>query len=234
MNKYNRNLLILLLLSFVMYATGCVRSANPDIERGSFFYFQDGYPEVRMSSIGFLSEEDEALINVTTDIVLGSLIYSTVDDVRKAEVTLEIRILEVEGDFSKDVQRSFSVQSSFEGNTISQDVFTHEEDIEVQPGKFKVQVSVLDRSSGKASSRESEAIIPDPERPEINLTTVRLLGKSDTAPEDPFFPITTYTVSSALDSLMFTFQVTNNDMEDPLKFAHACFGLMQTIPRHDL
>ncbi len=211
------NLLIFLLLSFVLYATGCVRSANPDIERGSFFHFQDGYPEVRMSSIGYLSEDDHALINVTTDIVLGSLIYSTVDDVRKAEVTLEIRILEKDGDFSKDVQRSFSVESAFEGSMINQDVFTHEEDLEVRPGRFTVQVSVLDRSSGKASSRESEAVIPDPERPEISLTTVRLLGKGEGTPDDPFYPITTYTVSSALDSLKFTFQVTNNDMDDPLE-----------------
>jgi GWxTD domain-containing protein len=217
MNINTRAVLSVLLLSFAVYATGCVRSANPDVERGSFFYFQDGYPEVRMSSIGFLSEEDEALINVTTDVVLGSLIYSTVDDVRKAEVTLEIRILEVEGDFSKDVQRSFSVESSFDGNTLSQDVFTHDEDIEVQPGTFKVQVTVLDRSSGKASSRESEAVIPDPEQPEINLTTVRLLGKADGEPETPFYPITTYTVSTSLDSLMFTFQVTNNDMDSPLE-----------------
>lgn len=208
----------ILFLLLIVYATGCVRSANPDVERGSFFYFQDGYPEVRMSSIGFLSEDDQALINVTTDVVLGSLIYSTIENVRKAEVTLEIRILEKDGDFSKDIQRSFSVQSDFEGSSaLSQDVFTHDEDIEVQPGRFSVQVSVLDRSSGKASTRESEAIIPDPEKPEINLTTVRLLGKGDEDPDGPFFPITTYTVSSALDSLMFTFQVTNNDMEDPLE-----------------
>ena len=81
--KYRQYLLLLLLPVFV-YNTGCVRSANPDVERGSFFYFQDGYPEVRMSSIGLLSETDEALISVTTDIVVGSLIYSTIDDVRQA------------------------------------------------------------------------------------------------------------------------------------------------------
>ncbi len=215
MNRKIYHLLIIILLS--VYAAGCVRSANPDVERGSFFQFRDGYPEIRMSSIGLLSETDEALINVTTDIVLGSLIYSTHDNIRSADVTLEIRILEIEGDFSRNVRRDFSVESSFEGSHLSQYVFTHNEEIEVKPGTFEVQVSVLDRSSGRASTRRAEADIPDPENPEISITTVRLLGKSDPDESAPFFPITTYTVSNTLDSLKFMFQVTNNDMDDPLE-----------------
>lgn len=170
-----------------------------------------------MSSIGLLSETDEALINVTTDIVLGSLIYSTRDNVRSADVTLEIRILEIEGDFSKNIRRDFSVESSFEGSYLSQDVFTNNEEIVVKPGVFEVQVSVLDRTSGRASTRRAEAEIPDPSDPQINVTTVRLLAKNSSPAESDFFPITTYTVSTALDSLKFLFQVTNNDMEDPLE-----------------
>ena len=214
-----KNFLFLTSLTLLLiYLSGCVRSANPDIERGSFFQFQDGFPEVRMSSIGLLSETDQPLINITTDIVLGSLIYSTDEEKRSANVSLEIRILEIDGPFSKTVRRDFAIESSFEGSYLSQDVFTHNEDIEVEPGDYEVLVTVLDQSSGKASTRESEASIPDPDNPEINLTTVRLLGKSDQSSGDAdFFPITTYTVSSGLDSLMFTFQVTNNDLESPLE-----------------
>ena len=206
-----------ILLAYILYATGCVRSANPDVERGSFFFFQDGYPEVRMSSIGLLSETDEALINITTDIVLGSLIYSTEDDVRSAHVTIEIRILEVDGDFTKNIRRDFSVESSYEGTHLSQDVFTHDESLVVVPGNFEVNVTVLDRTSGKASSRQSLAEIPNPDEPEINITTVRLLAKNSSDSNDTFFPITTYTVSSSLDSLKFVFQVTNNDVDAPLE-----------------
>jgi GWxTD domain-containing protein len=199
--------------------SGCARSANPDVERGSLFQFRDGYPEIRTSSIGLLSEEDEAQINITTDIVLGSLIYSSNEDRRYAEISLEIRILEKEGDFSETVRKDFEVESSFEGSYISQEVFTHEEIIDVRPGNFEVIVTVLDQTSGRASSRESTANIPDPAVPEINITTVRLLGKNVTDHDitSPFFPITTYTVPSRLDSLKFEFQVTNNDMEDPLE-----------------
>lgn len=212
-----RLLFLIVLIPLFIYTSGCVRSANPDVERGAFFQFQDGYPEVRMSSIGLLSETDEAQINVTTDIVVGSLIYSTENDIRKAHVTLEIRVLEIDGDFTETVRKDFTVESQFEGPFQTQDVFTHDEVIVAKPGKFEVNVSVVDRTSGKASTRKSEAEIPDPENPEINITTIRLLGKAEGEPGELFHPITTYTVSSGLDSLKFMFQVTNNDLDAPLE-----------------
>lgn len=221
MKEHARLQFILLGLSTILLIiSGCVRSANPDVERGSLYQFEEGFPEVRISSIGLLSEDDQAQINVTTDIVLGSLIYSTEDDTRFAEISIEIRIVEQEGGtFTETVNKDYTVESEFTGSYVSQDVFTQEEVIDVQPGDFDVIVTVLDKSSGKQTARTSEASIPDPNVPEINLTTVRLLAKAE--PESSsgrldFFPITTYTVPSRLDSLQFEFQVTNNDVDDPL------------------
>ncbi|PKD42995.1 GWxTD domain-containing protein [Rhodohalobacter barkolensis] len=216
MNTHLKKLLTGLLLFLGIMLSGCVRSSNPDVERGSLFQFQDGYPELRSSSIGFLSEQDQPLINVTTDVVLGSLIYSTEDDKRLANITLEIRILQLDGDFTKTVRRDFEIESDFEGTYISQEVFTNEEIIEVVPGTFEVNITVLDQSSGRASSQESEATIPNPEDPEINLTTIRLSGKNLELVQEQFSPITTYTIPAKIDSLKFEFQVTNNDLDDPL------------------
>jgi len=196
--------------------SGCVRSTNPDVERGSLFQFQAGYPEVRSSSIGLLSETDQPLIDITTEIVLGSLIYSTKDDKRVANVSLEIRILQEDGDFTKTVRRDFEIESEFEGSFISQEVFTNNEVIEVVPGTFEVNITVLDQSSGRASNRTNQATIPDPDDPQISLTTIRLLGKNLELSQNRFNPITTYTVPSKIDSLKLDFQVTNNDVDDPL------------------
>lgn len=216
MKAHFKTIFGIILLSYLVSVSGCVRSANPDIERGALFQFRDGYPEVRISSIGLLSPDDIPLINVTTDIVIGSLIYSSEDDLRSAEIALEIRVLEKEGNFTKTVRKDFEIESSFEGSYLSQEVFTHEEVIEAEPGVFEVSVSVLDKSSDKASTRTSEAVIPDPENPEINITTIRLLGKNEGSVDLPFYPITTYTVPSKMDSLKLEFQVTNNDLNDPL------------------
>src|SRR5690625_5681942 len=144
-----------------------------------------------MASIRLLSEEDKALINVRYDSVQSYLYYSTEEDRRYAEVSIEIRVLEIDCQFTKTVRRDFSVESDFEGSYMNQDVFTHIEELEVVPGNFEVIVTVADRSSGRAVTRESEASIPDPDNPEINLTTVRLLGKAAGEEEEaPFFPIT--------------------------------------------
>jgi GWxTD domain-containing protein len=218
MKAFVKKLLLLSFTGYLVILSGCARPSNPDVERGSLFQFRDGYPELRTSSIGLLSPTDEAQINVTSDLVLGSLIYSTPEGSRSqiARISLEIRILEKDGDFTKTVQKNFDVESAMEGSFVNQEVFTHEEIIDVEPGNYEVIVTVLDRTSGRASSRTSTATIPDPENPQINITTVRMLGKTDLSEQERFFPITTYTVPSRLDSLKFEFQVTNNDLDDPL------------------
>lgn len=215
MKVHAKQFLLCASILLFLIITGCVRSSNPDVERGSLYQFQEGYPEVRTSSIGLLSPDDEAQINVTTDVVLGSLIYSTEDDKRIAEISIEIRIVEKDGVFTKTVKKDYQVESKFDGSYVSQDVFTNEEIIDTEPGDFEVIVSVLDKSSGKQTVRTTEANIPDPQNPEINLTTVRLLAKAKSE-QAVFFPITTYTVPSRLDSLKLEFQVTNNDLDDPL------------------
>jgi GWxTD domain-containing protein len=216
MSIHLKHFLLFSVLSIGFLMSGCVRSSNPDVERGSLFQFQAGYPEVRSSSIGLLSETDQPLIDITTEVVLGSLIYSTKDDRRVANVSLEIRILQEDGDFTKTVNREFEIESEFEGSFISQEVFTSNEVIEVVPGTFEVNITVLDQSSGRASNRTNQATIPDPDDPQINLTTIRLLGKNLELSQNQFNPITTYTVPSKIDSLKLDFQVTNNDLDDPL------------------
>ena len=194
---------------------GCARSMNPDIERGSMFQFQDGYPEVRMTAIGLLSETDNPFISVSTEIVYGSLIYRTVDDITFAEVTVEIRINQINGDFSKSSRDQIEVISDDSGNYMNQEVFSYDRDLDVRPGAYKIEVSVTDNSSGRTVVRETETLIPDPENPITNLTSIRLSGKINQLRPN-FTPITTYDVPSRIDSLKFQFQVTNNDVEDPL------------------
>ena len=205
---------------FLLFAglivASCASSQNPDIERGSSYQFQDGYPEVRASAIGLLNEDDEAVINITTEVVYGSLIYRTIDGQSVAQITLEIRINERDGDFSKSFREEFDIFSEDANAYMSQDLFTFIKDMEVQPGEFDIEITVSDNSSGKAILRETSAIIPDPADPIINLTSVRLSAKSMDSNRPEFTPITTYDVPARMDSLKLDFQVTNNDPDDPL------------------
>ncbi|MFW6289985.1 MAG: ADP-ribosylglycohydrolase family protein, partial [Mariniphaga sp.] len=122
-----------------------------------------------------------------------------------------------EGDFTKTVQRDFQIESEFEGSFISQEVFTNDETIDVEPGTFEVEITVLDNSSGRATTRTSTATIPNPEDPQINLTTIRMSGMNLDLNNSQFTPITTYTIPAKIDSVKLEFQVTNNDLDDPLE-----------------
>lgn len=194
----------------------CARSMNPDVERGSMYQFQDGYPEVRMSAIGLLDAQDNPFISVTSEIVYGSLVYRTVEGQTFAQVTIEIRINEKEGDYSKTSRDKLDILTEDSSDYRNQEVFSYQKRLDVEPGDYEVEVSVTDNSSGRTVIRKTETLIPDPESPVTNLTSIRLSGKIVGQNNEPFNPITTYDVPSRMDSLKFEFQVTNNDMEDPL------------------
>ncbi|MFO7848128.1 MAG: GWxTD domain-containing protein, partial [Balneolaceae bacterium] len=211
------NISHILLLVLGCTALSCARSMNPDVERGDMYQFQDGYPEVRMSAIGLLDEQDNPYVNVTTEIVFGSLIYRTSNDTTFAEVSVEIRINEKDGNFSKSDREQLQVISRDSDSYNNQEVFSYERSLDVEPGEYEIEVSVTDVSSGKSVLRTTSTLIPDPENPVTNLTAIRLSGKTNhDESRNRFSPITTYDVPSRIDSLKFDFQVTNNDMDDPL------------------
>ncbi|MFU8812126.1 MAG: GWxTD domain-containing protein [Balneolaceae bacterium] len=197
---------------------GCATTSNPDVNRGGEFEFRDGYPEVSMSAIGLLNEQDEAIINITSEIVQGSLVYRTDEDGKTfGLINIEVRINQTDGSFTKTFNETFEISST--NNTRlyqSPDKFTHIRDFEVEPGSYEIDVTVADASSGKAVNLNTTAQIPDPENPFVNLTSILLQSKSLEEPGAQFIPVTTYSIPMAEDSLKFTFQVTNNDLDDPL------------------
>lgn len=214
--KYRSIKYILLIITSALFAAGCATTMDPNVERGSGYQYQDGYPELRIAAIGLLDENDNAVINVTAEVVYGSLIYVTDNDVSKANVVLEIRANQVDGSASYQFREAFEISMESESHQMNQDVFTIIEDLEVHPGEYEVTFSLTDLTSDKTVNRSAQAQIPDPENPVVNLTTVRLSAKDLDSNEALFIPITTYNVPSRVDSLKFDFQVTNNDVDDPL------------------
>lgn len=201
---------LLLLLS------ACARQMNPDVERGTDYNFREGYPEVRVSALGFLDLQDNAVIEVTTDIVYGSLVFTETDETRKAHIDLAIRVVNMDTGFAENIRQEFEIDSERELFILNEELFTYTERVNVEPGQYTIVVSVLDKNSDKEIMRDTEAYIPDPAEESMNLTAIRLSGKNMNTSEPVFSPLTTYNITSDLDSLKFEFQVTNNESEDPL------------------
>ena len=210
MKKYYPLPSSLFFIFFLFLLASCVQQYDKNIERGSSYKFQEGFPEARISAIGLFDANGNSGINVATDIVYGSLIYKNSDGNMLAEVQLSISI--VDNEEEKTVKRenySFEVSSKKSSITNSQDVFTHSKRIPVEAGDYLVRVEILDKSSGKQTMRQTDAYIPNPNSSMPNLTTVQLLSKDMDNENPQFLPVTTYDVPSRVDSLLFRFQVTN-------------------------
>lgn len=205
-----------LFVGIVLVAGGCAKTMNPNIERGSDYVYQEGYPDVRVSALGLLNINNEAVVEVTTDVGYGSLVYETVNGQEVAKIELAIRVANSETGEAENIYREFTIESQVERYTIQQESFKYTEEVMVTPGEYDIAVSVVDKATGKETIRQTEAFIPNPENPENNLTTVRLSGKDMDLINPEYVPVTTYDVSTKMDSLKFEFQVTNNDPDYPL------------------
>ncbi|MDX1618781.1 MAG: GWxTD domain-containing protein, partial [Balneolaceae bacterium] len=197
---------------------GCARTYNPDIERGSNYNFQKGHPEVRLSAIGFLDEDDKPHISVAADIVYGSLIYKKQGNKQRANVAIEIRIVDRENpeNIIRTHRTTLTMEEEDADIIYSQDVFVFEKSIPVEPGEYQINLTAIDQNSAKQTTRVSTTFIPDPQNEISNLTNIRMLGKRTDGSNSAWLPVTTYDVPKKVDSLKFIFQVTNNKSEEPL------------------
>ena len=209
--------LLLLLLVLSTIGSACTRSVNPDIERGSSYVFQPGFPEILASAVGFLDESDQGFIRVSAEIVKPSLIYRSLNDTSKARLQMEIRVVGVtDPSFSRTVQEPIDVfYDPLEQQ--ADEIDTYERTLDVDPGRYTVTISVTDLNSDKVSSTSETTFIPNPEAPEDNLATIRMEGlqmdKEGQAPS--FLPINSYDVPSKVDSLIFKTQLTSQSSESP-------------------
>jgi GWxTD domain-containing protein len=202
----------------VLIVMSCARSANPDIERGSSYIYQRGYPDVRFSAVGFLNELNNPHINIIADIVYGSMIFTEVENKQQAQLSIEINIASQE-DENNIIERQLNeitIKEENEGVISSQQSYIYEKRIEVPAGKYKVSFTVTDQNSDKKITRTSEVSIPDPESNQVDLTGIRMLGKNMDVGEPDWYPIATYSVPGRVDSLMFIFQATNTASDQPL------------------
>lgn len=202
------------LLSVLLILNIACKSSQPEVERGTSYEFRLGHPEIRISGLGILDQNDSAKIQIATEIVYTSLINKFKNKRRYSEISIDYSISEKITGYQKSSQKNITVEST--PGKISGESFTIQEEFTAIPGEFEIAVTVNDLSSGKESSRKTTVFIPDPENPVVNLSTIQLLSKINSETESGFFPIATYDVPSRMDSLRFVFQVTNNKSKEPL------------------
>ena len=205
----------------LMFFMACSRAFDPDIRTGSHPHLTDGLPEVMISAIAFLDEQDQPVIDVDVDIVYGSLIYREQDGVFRSSVTIQTDVLRVIDASEEEYARVESLREVVEVSernasiTDSGDMFAHRERIAVSPGKYLVIVQVTDGNSDKSSRRRANVTVFEPDSSEPNLTHIKVLGP-DREDRTREFPLTTYTIPGTVDTMTFEFQVIRPAESAPL------------------
>ncbi len=226
-----KNLLLSLILFSVIFSAGCSTS-NLNVERGNGYTFRTGFPEIRLSAIGIITDDDIPLITTSTELIFSSLVYkNNGDNQRVAEVLYEIKVFNTQTSALQTFSDTFEVVYNNDAEAIGLDSYHLEKVFQVVPGEYEIFVTVTDQNSLKDITLGTKTYIPDPEKPEINLTSILLLAKDNEALNQRFFPISTYDVPGKMDSLRFEFQATNNDSRDPIVVSAQLFRFdSDTLP----
>lgn len=190
---------------FLVMLTACAGSEQATTERGSGYGYREGFPEMRISAVGFFDVEDTPSIQVVADIVKGSLVYKSEDGLSTATALLSIQVVKIE-DKSRLGVTSLQIPITVEGKHLelvqSTDVYTVVQTIPVTAGDYEVLLTITDNTSNQQTSRKAATSLPSVSDSLIGITPVRMYG-IDGSIEEGVISITTYDVQNRFNGLLF-------------------------------
>ena len=213
----NRYLFFLTIGSLLFVFVACSNSYVDDIDRGGGYKYKPGYPELRVVASGFIDQNDDAFINIASEIVYGSLVFKKRDSIYVARAFINYQILDLDNPQNIIETKEYPILITDRSNRLSYDQSTYkvERNFEVHPGNFKIVTSITDENTGKQISRTSNLFIPDPTEDVNNITNIRIFTKKKLE-NSGYISVATYDVQNDIDSIKFVFQITNNKSTKPL------------------
>ncbi len=217
--RYGNIIIFFLILTGLVSA--CSSAFDPEVRTGSHIRPADGHPQVLVSALALIDEENRPVIDVHLDIVLGSLIYREQEEVFHAEVGIRTEVYRVIDESEDQYQRvaqsreSKKVERRDRDVVNSREVLTHEERIPVEPGRYRVLVTITDQDSDKSVSRSANVTVYNPEDDEPNLTHIQVKGE-DFSDQSFELPVSSYNIPGKVDTVRFEFQVTRPEGTEPL------------------
>lgn len=189
----------------LLVITACAGSDQATTERGSGYGYREGYPEMRVSAIGFFDDDDTPSIQVVADVVVGSLVYRSEDGISTANATLNVHVLKIENRTKtgvSNIQIPISIEGRHDDLVRSSALHTVVRSLPVAPGEFEVVITITDNTSNQQTTRKALTSVPVRSDSSIGLTPLRMYG-IDGAIEDGVVSITTYDLQSRFDGVLF-------------------------------
>lgn len=226
------------IIIFGLLITGllsCRSSFDPEVRTGGATVAQEGYPEFTVTSFGFFDDDDTPVLDITVNMVLGSLIYSSDEGRSSASVNITFQVYKTDRD-DTDVRRlvttedeDYSVSMPGDHMQMSRTSAEFNSRFSVPPGDYIVITTVRDNNSRKAISSETKAVVLNPDDRTNGITHVLLRGIDKNGHESG---IQSYNVPGSADSLKFNYQLVSDGSPIRIVAALKQFEADTTIPRH--
>lgn len=205
----------LVFLTVFVVIVSCSRAFDPEIRTGSHLFLADG-PQVLLSAISYMDDDQNPVVDIDLEILLGSLIYHESDGEFTASVTVETEFFEVlegsDGELRRVhvMEEELNVANRNRNITESREFLTYNERISLPPGSYRVAVRTTDQSSGQTTTRQANVTVFDPQSDKPNLTHIKIFGEQELngAVVTADYPLTTYSIPGRIDTLKFEYQVT--------------------------
>lgn len=221
-NKHHPHDILLIGVFAILMFAGCGSVYQDTTDRGDTYMLRDGYPEFAITAQPYLSDANSINLNVWTDVVKGSLIFSNDSLARdeqsnlSAQFTIEVNLFssknleQILG--SKQVTHTLKAQN----NRVTEAQTSEQYQInvnDVPPGTYWLRVALFDHTSEKSTARGVPVTIPDPAQSSQNplLTPLILEG---TYADHPYAPISTYTVPARYDSLQYRTEIWHQNSSE--------------------
>ncbi len=216
MFKPLRIFLLLLTLFGLVFLLSCSSSKIDATQQGSDYIYKAGYPEFYINAFGFIDEEEGSKLEITADIIKGSLVYGQQNDSLYANIAVDIQIVDLEnGENIIESERiTKSVNSTDKNITNSRETIPITYLQQVPPSNYQISITVTDLNSERKLTQTTETYIPETDQGEFTISAIQMYGKEND--DTSWSSITGYDVQSSVDSLRFVFQVISPQTEREL------------------
>lgn len=201
---------------FALITSTCSSSRVADVERGTDYRYKPGHPEFRINTFGFVDEEKGPLLDISAEIVKGSLVYSGSNDSLTAHFAVTIQITDLDNPENMVENQRFerTVRSSDKTVSAGRDIVEIRHRLQVEPSNYRITISVEDLNSKRKLTQTAETYIPETEEGQYTLSSIQMYGKQ--SGDNEWNLITGYDVQSKMDSLRFVFQIISPQTGRPL------------------
>ncbi len=188
---------------FGLMLVSCGSLPENTVQQNTSSFSRDGYPEVRIYTLGLVNNDGKPAISAFIEIQPRSIVTVQTGKELKAELTIELII---SGKFD-GVTKSFTSVSNVDLAAEIQKKtglpYVHRQQFETPVGEFRVVAQITDAQSGKTATVASIAHVPNPKTEKMDRSDLALLVKGD----EGYEPFIGSTVPRRYDSLQLYAQV---------------------------